>query len=121
MAFRGPSRSYGLGPGGDYELVRQSQNDEFAHALELASQAQSMGRDFGQSVARDQANQTAMEAGRARLAMTPGIRAGGSTATAVNMIPATSATGNSTSINTTNANATRSASYANAAIYSCKS
>lgn len=81
MPFRGPSRAYGLGPGGDYELERQAKNDEFAHALELASQGQSVSRDWGNAVARNEANQTAMDAGRARLAMTPGVSRGGSTAT----------------------------------------
>lgn len=81
MPWNGPSRDYSRGPAQDFQLEQGARDDSLAQAMKQAELAQSGGRDLRAQLERLDATQTSSEAGRARLAMTPGVSRGG----AVNM------------------------------------
>ncbi len=81
MAWNGPSRDYARGPIEDEQTERVARDDAFEQSLKSADLALSAGRDLRAQLDRIDATQTATEAGRARLAMTPGVTTGGSVAT----------------------------------------
>lgn len=78
MGFRGPSRGFDRAaltlP---LEMRREREQDAFSQALQRAELGNRASQIMGQSLERDQERRAGEEAGRARLAMTPGVRQGG--------------------------------------------
>lgn len=78
MGFRGPSRgidttAFTL----PIKLQREQDQDAFSRALQMAELGNRASSIMGQGIERDQERRAGEEAGRARLAMTPGVRQGG--------------------------------------------
>jgi hypothetical protein len=81
MAYRGPSRTYGLGPAGDFQLEQDVQQQEFERRVKGEEMGAAAGREFAASIERMDAQRRSSDETRARLTMTPGVTRGGSTST----------------------------------------
>ena len=79
MAFY--NNTPGVAPTSIYDIQRKRQADDFDRAMQEAQQSERVSQQWGQNVRADQARQDNEEAVGQQLAMTPGVSAGGSTAT----------------------------------------
>jgi hypothetical protein len=78
MGFRGPNRGIDTAAiTAPYRLRREEEETAFENAMRRAEQGNRASQILGQSIERDESRRAGEEAGRARLAMTPGVREGG--------------------------------------------